>query len=175
MNMNKKIIMFFLFSSIIGISFAIETVPYLNFNNKIDLYLGLRIESLLKTLGEPDKKEEICFSKDKPDFTEIWLYYDGLTVSYYAGEKTLRRIILTNSSSYILYNNKKISIIESREKDIHDTFGKSTHFFRDNYSVQEYVFKKINEHYFIFDHIQFFFNQNNVLEKIIILDDTNFL
>lgn len=172
--MNKKFLTFFLFVLSVGYGFAFETVPLVKFEDKIDLYLGLSVESVIKNIGEPNKQEEIVFSKNKPEFAEIWLYYDGLTVSYYEGEKTIRRIIV-DKNSYLLYKGKKISIEKSREKDILNIFEKGSFFVQGEYDVREYVFNKINEHYFIFDHVQFYFNQEKILEKIIIVDDTNFL
>lgn len=155
--------------------FCKETLPTIKNDEGSILFFDMSIEDAKKVLGEPSKISVELFTKEKPEFDEIfWEYENGVTISFYRGFQNVRKIIIESGVFFLEHDNAILKVGETNLQDVKSIWGKGYELKNNGVLRVEYTFKKIPKSYICHDIIQFYF-QNNTCTTIYILDSSEYL
>jgi hypothetical protein len=175
-DINMKKIFFIISFFLFGLYFYADSkTPEVFFKGEIKLYIGMPVELIFEKLGKPEKSEIIPFTEEKSEYDEVWLHYDGVSVSYYVGKKELTRIIMSDSSSYVVLKEKEIRILQASIKDILVLFNKELVCVLDNGSVITFTYTQKEYYPGLHNELNLYFDTDGVLQKISLLDSIVFI
>lgn len=175
----KKLITFCLFIFIIiFICTGQEITPQIFLNESFEVFLGLDVDEVKAFFFESCLETEHIFSEEKPEYnTIIWDSKTGLRVSFYKGRREIRTIVLSSNKYYIYYKGSKIIPFETTLDDVLNILGEGTELYNEfrNRRVLEYGYKKKEYNPLISDIVQIDINDENIVERIMIFDTSQFI
>lgn len=155
--------------------FCKESLPTIKNDEGSILLFDMSIDDAKEVLGEPSKIFVEPFTEEKPEFDEIfWEYENGVTISFYRGAQTVRRIIIQSGAFFLEHDNTILKVGETSLQDVKSIWGKGHEYRYNGILSVEYSFHKNPKCFIYHDIIEFRF-QNNRCTTIYIFDSSEFL